>query len=142
MYRFLIVPAIIGIATFLIILFIAPEIISGTDIVAGAAGSLLEFSNRHFATTPPIIAAYIAHLNLEIVAVTAGSLTMVVVQLLVLVGVILTSLIKGIVALLRWRPKKEPVHDLPPLDIDARYLNSGENQKILGRGLDSIDRDR
>ncbi len=142
MIRFLIGPAVFGILTFLIVFFIAPMMIAEADIVAGVAGPILEFSNRHWATTPPIIASYIAILNLGIVAVTAGILMTVVAQLLVIVQVVLVCLYLGIRLLLRWERKPKAPGDLPPIDIDARYLNSGEPEKILGRGLDSIDRDR
>ncbi len=142
MIRFFIGPAVFGILTFLIIFFIAPLIVAEADLIAGVAGAILEYSNRHFAATPPIVASYIANLNLVIVAVTAGLLMTVVAQLLVIIQVILVCLYGGIRLLLRWAPQKKAPSDLPPIDIDAKYLNSGEREKILGRGLDSIDRDR
>ena len=142
MIRFFLGPAVFGILTFLIVFFIAPLVVAEADLVAGVAGSILEYSNRHWATTPPIVASYIAILNLGIVAVTAGILMTVIAQLLVIIQVILVGLYRGIRLLLQWAPKDKAPSDLPAIDIDAKYLNSGEREKILGRGLDSIDRDR
>lgn len=142
MIRFFAGPAVFGILTFLVVYFVVPLIVAEADLVAGAAGSILEYSNRHFATTPPIVASYIANLDLVIVAVTAAILMTVLAQLLVAIQAVLVCLYRGAKLLLRWTRKKEKPSDLPPIDIDARYLNSGEREKILGRGLDSIDRDR
>ncbi len=141
MIRFFLGPLIFGSFAFLAVFFIAPLLVAEADLVAGVAGLILDSSNRYFATTPSIVAAYIANLNLAIVAVTAGLLTMVIVQLLVIVQALLVCLYRGIGALLRWERKKEETRDLPPIEMDSRYRNSKDEKKVLGRGLDSIDRD-
>ena len=141
MIRFFIGPAVFGILSFLIVYFIAPLFVAEADLVAGVAGSILEYSNRHWTTTPPLVARYIAILNLAIVAVTVGILMTVVAQLLVIIQVILVGLYRGVRLLLRWAPKKKAPSDLPPIELDPRYRDSKHEEKVLGRGLDSIDRD-
>lgn len=141
MSKIVIGPAIFGLVIFVMILFIAPLIVAEADLVAGVARSILEYSNRHYATTPPIVASYIANLDLAIVAVTAGILMTVVAQLLVAIQAILVGLFRGVKLLLRWERKKKPPSDLPPIELDPRYRDSKPEENVLGRGLDSIDRD-
>ncbi len=142
MIRFFLGPLIFGSFAFLSVLFIAPLFAAEADLVAGVAGPILDWSNRYLAATPPIVASYIANLNLVIVAVTAGLLVTVIVQLLVLIQAILGCLYRGIRALLRWERKKEETRDLPPIELDPRYRDAEAEKRVLGRGLDSIDRDR
>ncbi len=141
MVTYFIVPAVFGGFTFLIVLFVAPVIVAEADLVAGVAGLILDSSNRYFATTPPIVASYIANLNLAIVAVTAGLLMTVGVQLLAIVQAAFVGLCRGIGSLLRWERKKDEARDLPPIEMDARYRDAKEEKRVFGRGLDSIDRD-
>ena len=142
MIKFFAGPAVFGVFAFLAVFFIAPLFVADADLVAGAGGSILEMSNRYFASTPSIVAAYLANLNLAIVAVTAGLLMTLIVQLLVVIQVVLVCGYQAVGALLRWRRKVEQVRDLPPIDMDPRYLASKDEERVLGRGLDSIDRER
>ena len=90
---------------------------------------------------PPIIASYIAYLNLAIVALTVGLLLTVVIQLVVIIGGTFIYIIKWIVSCLQKDRGKEVVQDLPPIDIDSKFMGSTPGKEILGRGIDSIDRD-
>jgi len=141
MYRLLIGPVIIGILAFLFIYFISPAIISESDIVAIAAKFALSLSNAFFENMPPIIASYITNLDLAIVAITAGLSLTVVVQLLVITGGMFIYVIRGIISYLQKDRKEEEPQDLPPIDMDSSFESSEDGKKVLGRGLDSIDRD-
>jgi len=141
MFRLLVVPISIGIFAFLFIYFIAPTIVAEAGIVSYVAEFVLYLSNSYFETMPPIIASYIANLNLLIVASTVGLLLTIVIQLVVAIGGTLISIIKWIVSCLQKDRGKEVVKDLSPIDMDSKYMGSAPGKEILGRGIDSIDRD-
>jgi hypothetical protein len=141
MFRLMVVPISIGILAFLFIYFIAPAIVAEPGIVSYVAEFALYLSNSYFETMPPIIASYIANLNLLIVASTVGLLLTTVIQLGVAIGSTLISIIKWIVSYLQKDRGKEVVKDLPPIDMDSKYMGSAPGKEILGRGIDSIDRD-
>ena len=141
MYRLLIGPVIIGILAFLFIYFISPVIISESNIVAIAAQFALRLSNAFFENMPPIIASYITNLNLAIVAITVGLSLTVAVQLLVIIGGMFIYLIRWIISYLQKDSKEEEPQDLPAIDMDSSFESSEDGEKVLGRGLDSIDRD-
>ena len=141
MFRLLVVPVSIGILAFLFIYFIAPAIVSEPGIVSYVAEFALYLSNSYFESLPPIIASYITNLNLAMVALTVGLLLTVFIQLIVIIGGTFIFIIKWIISCLQKDKAKEDVQDLPPIDIDSKYLDSGPGEKILGRGLDSIDRE-
>jgi hypothetical protein len=141
MFRLLIGPITIGILAFLFIYFILPAIVSEPAVVSYVAEFALNLSNSYFDSMPPIIASYIANLNLAVVALTVGLLFTVVIQLVVIIGYTFIYLIKWIILYLQKDRENEDVQDLPPIDMDSRFMNSVKGEKILGRGLDSIDRD-
>lgn len=141
MFRLLVVPIFIGILAFLFIYFIAPAIIPESGIVSYVAEFALYWSNLYFESMPPIIPSYIANLNLAMVALTVGLLLTVVIQLIVIIGGTFNCIIKWIISCLQKDRGKEVVQDLPPIDMDSRFMGSGPGEKILGRGLDSIDRE-
>ncbi len=141
MFRLLVVPISIGILTFLFIYFIAPTIVPEPGIVSYVAEFVLYLSNSYFESMPPIIANYITNLNLAMVALTVGLLLTVVVQLVVIFGGTFIRIIKWIISCLQKDRGKEVVQDLPPIDMDPRFMGPEPGKKILGRGLDSIDRE-
>jgi hypothetical protein len=141
MFRLLVVPISIGISAFLFIYFIAPAIIPTPDIVSYVAEFALYLSNSYFESMPPIIASYIANLNLVMVALTVGLLLTVVIQLVVIIVGRFICIIKWIISCLQKDRGEEVVQDLPPIDMDSRYMGSAPGKKILGRNLDSIDRE-
>ncbi len=141
MFRLLVVPISIGILAFLFIFFIAPTIVSEPGIVSYVAEFVLYLSNLYFESMPPIIANYITNLNLAMVALTVGLLLTVVIQLVVIIGGMFICIIKWIISCLQKDRGKEVVQDLPPIDIDSRFMGSEPGEKILGRGFDSIDRE-
>jgi len=141
MFRLLVVPISIGILAFLLIFLIAPAIVSEPGIVSYVAEFVLYLSNSYFEGMPPIIASYIANLNLAMVALTVGLLLTVVIQLVVIIGGMFICIIKWIISCLRKDRGKEVVQDLPPIDMDPRFMGSEPGEKILGRGFDSIDRE-
>ena len=141
MFRLLVVPISVGILAFLFIYFIAYTIIPEPGIVSYVAEFTLYLSNSYFENMPPIIASYIAYLNLAIVALTVGLLLTVVIQLVVIIGGTFIYIIKWIVSCLQKERGKEVVQDLPPIDIDSKFMGSAPGKEILGRGIDSIDRD-
>ena len=141
MFRLLVVPLSIGILVFLFIFLIAPTIVPESDIVSYIAEFALYLSNSYFENMPSIIASYIAYLNLEMVALTVGLLLTVVIQLVVIIGGTFIYIIKWIVSCLQKDRGKEVVQDLSPIDMDSRFMGSAPGKEILGRGIDSIDRD-
>jgi len=141
MFRLLVVPISIGILAFLVIYFIAPTIVSETGIVSYVAEFALYLSNSYFENMPPVIVSYISNLNLAMVALTAGLLLTVVIQLVMIIGGTFIRIIKWIISCLQKDRGKEVVQDLSPIDMDSRFMGSGPGKKILGRGLDSIDQE-
>jgi hypothetical protein len=141
MFRLLVVPISIGILVFLFIYFIAPAIVPESDIVSYVAEFALYLSNSYFENMPPIIAGYIAYLNLAMVALTVGLLLTVVIQLVVIIGGRFIYIIKWIVSCLQKDRGKEVAQDLSPIDMEPKFMGSTPGKEILGRGIDSIDRD-
>ena len=141
MFRLLVIPISIGILAFLFIYLIAPAIVPEPGIVSYVAEFALYLSNSYFESMPPIIASYIANLNLAMVALTVGLLLTVVIQLVVIIGGTFICIIKWIISCLQKDRGEEVVQDLPPIDMDSRFMGSEPGKKILGRGLDSIDRE-
>jgi hypothetical protein len=141
MFRLFIGPMIIGVSAFLFIYFLSPIIISEPGIVSIVAEFALHWSNLFFDSMPPIIASYIANLNLVMVALTVGLFMTVVIQLLVIIRGMFIYITKWINFYLRKDRKKDEAIDLPPIEMDSRFKNSEKGKEILGRGLDSIDRD-
>ena len=141
MFRLLVVPLSIGVLVFLFIFLIAPTIVPESDIVSYIAEFALYLSNSYFENMPSIIASYIAYLNLAMVALTVGLLLTVVIQLVVIIGGTFIYIIKWIVSCLQKDRGKEVVQDLSPIDMDSRFMGSAPGKEILGRGIDSIDRD-
>lgn len=139
MFRLLVVPVSIGILVFLFIYFIAPAIVSESGIVSYIAEFSLYLSNSYFETMPPIIASYIANLNLAMVALTVGLLLTLGIQMIVITAGMLVWMARSIISYLQKDRGKEVVEDLSPIDMDPRFMRSGPGKKILGRGLDSID---
>jgi hypothetical protein len=90
---------------------------------------------------PPIIASYIAYLNLAMVALTVGLFLTVVIQLVVIIVGTFIYMIKWIVSCLQKDRGKEVAQDLSPIDMDSKFMGSTPGKEILGRGIDSIDRD-
>ncbi len=141
MFRLLIGPMIIGILAFLFIYYISPVIISEPGIVSIVAEFALNSSNLYFDSMPPIIASYIANLNLAMVALTVGLFITLVIQLLVIFRGMSIYITKWIISYLQKDRKEDEALDLPPINMDSSFKNSGIGKNILGRGLDSIDRD-
>ena len=141
MFRLFIGPIIIGILAFLFIYYISPAIISDPGIVPIVAGFALNLSNLYSESMPPIIAGYITNLNLAMVALTVGLLMTIVIQLLVIIWGILSFMTKWITSYLQKDKIKDEPRDLPPIDMDSSFKTSRIGEGVIGRGLDSIDRD-
>ena len=141
MYRLVIVPVISGILAFLFTYFALPAFISTPDIISAVAGQALDLSNLYFANMPPMVAHYIASLNLAIVALTVGFLISVAILLLVTIGGLFVSITRWLISHLQRDRKKEAAPDLPSLDLGPGFRSSQADERILGRGLDSIQRD-
>jgi len=141
MFRLLVVPVVIGILAFSVVYFIFPLLFSESDIVSVLAEFALDLSNSYFASMPPLVAGYIANLNLLGVALTVGLLSTVAIQLVVIIVDTFVFVARGVVSIFKIRRKQARPPDLPSLDIDVRYINSSPGKKILGGGFDSIDRD-
>lgn len=141
MFRLFIGPMIIGMLAFLFIYFISPVTISDPGIVSIVAEFALNLSNLYFESMPPIIAGYIANLNLAMVALTVGLLITVVIQLLVIIWGIFSYMARWIISFLQKDRKKDEPRDLQPIDMDSSFKTSSIGKGVVGRGLDSIDRD-
>ena len=132
---------IIGTLTFLFIYFVSPVIISDPGIVSIVAKFVLNLSTFYFENIPPIIASYIANLNLVMVALTAGLLLTVVTQLLVIIWGLFSCMARWIISLLKKGREENEPQDLPAIDMDSSFKTSSIGKGVVGRGLDSIDRD-
>ena len=141
MFRMFIGSVIFGILACLIVYFASHFVISESDIVSFFAGYALEFSNLNFDTMPGLLASYIANLDLLAVALTIGLLATVVIQLLVMVGAVIICISKWIISLLKKDRTVDEAPDMSPLDMNSKFKSSAKDEKVLGRGLDSIDRD-
>jgi hypothetical protein len=141
MFRLFIGATIIGMLAFLFIYFISPVIISDPGIVSIIGQLVLDLSTSYFVSLPPIIASYIANLNLLVAALTVGLLMTVVIQLLVIIWGIFSYMARGIISLLQKGIKEEEPQDLPPIDMDPSFKTSSIGKGVVGRGLDSIDRE-
>ena len=132
-------PIIAGVLVFLCTWLISPLIISDPGIVSIVAGFTVNFSNSYFETMPPLLASYVAGLNLLTVALTLGLLVALLIQLLLLAWALIARLGRLIVSIaLKFRSKQEP-RDLPPIEMDPSIRPSKIGQGVMGRGLDSID---
>ena len=141
MLRLFIGTIIIGILTFLLIVFISPLIFSESDVVAVVAKLVLNWSNLFFESMPPIIASYIANLDLAMAAFTAALFLTLVTQLIALLGSISVFTSRWIISYLQRDGKNDEALDLPPIDMDSTFKSSATGKNILGRGLDSIDQE-
>ena len=65
----------------------------------------------------------------------------VIVQLLVIIWRIFSYTAKWIFSLLQRKEKEEEPQDLQPIDMDSSFKVSSIGKGVVGRGLDSIDRD-
>ena len=139
MFRLFVMPMIIGVLALLGTWLIAPLIFSDPGIVSIVARYVVNFSNSHFETMPPLLASYVAGLNLVTIALTLGLLMAMLIQLLLLIWAVIVRLGRLIVSiLLKFRSKREP-RDLPPIEMDPSIKPSKIGQGVMGRGLDSID---
>ena len=141
MFRLLIGPMIAGMLAFGLVYFISPAIISDPGIVSIFAELVVRLSTFYFENLPPIIADYIANLNLLMVALTTGLLVVVVMQLLVIIWGVFSCMARWIISLLQKDKEIDEPQDLPPIDMDSSFKTSSIGEGVVGRGLDSIDRD-
>lgn len=141
MFRFFIGPMIVGILAFLFIYFVSPVIISKPGIVSIVAEFVVNSSNLFFESSPPVIAGYIANLNLAMAAATVGLLMLMAIQILVIIWVILSYMANRIVSYLQKDRKIDEPEDLPPIDMDSSFKTSSIGKGVYGRGLDTIDQD-
>ncbi len=141
MSRLLIASVMIGVLAFLVIFLILPFVMPASDLVALVAKGALGLSNAFFATMPSGLAAYINHLNLALAAATIGLLLIIGIQLLTLIAWMFVKATRWIRSLLQNLKKEEAPKDLPPIDLDSGFESTGDGKGVLGRGLDSIDRD-
>ena len=141
MFRLLIGPMIAGMLAFGLVYFISPAIISNPGIVSIFAESALRLSAFYFENLPPVIADYIVNLNLLTVALTTGLLVVVVMQLLVIIWGVFSCIARWTISLLKKDSEIDEPQDLPSIDMDSSFKTSSIGEGVVGRGLDSIDRD-
>jgi hypothetical protein len=140
MIRFFLYSVIVGTLVFLAFFFLAPAIVADPGVAPRVAGLLLDWSNARFASTPPLLAAYIANLNLTMVSLSAALLAVLAVLSISIVGRVLSAVTGSIATLLRSLRKEVPPADLPPIEMDPCIRESVIGKGVVGRGLDSIDR--
>ena len=141
MFKLLLFPIFMGILLALLIFFALPLVVAEADIVSAVASSILDLSNSLYAHMPQPVADYLAHLNLLIVAITAGLLLAVFVFVLMLVVGVIKWLARLMIRWINSLQKEEAVKDLPPLELDERYKRAPQGKHIVGGNLDSIDSD-
>ena len=141
MFRLVVIPVSVGILVFVCIYFVSPAFVQAPDTVAYVAESILYWSNSFFATMPPILASYVAYLDLATIALTAGLISLIGVHLVILIGGALIGLAKWMVAFVLKDRSKDDAEDLPPIEMDSRYMRDMPGKEIMGRGIDSMDRE-
>jgi hypothetical protein len=141
MYRYIIGPVIVGMLAFLFIYYVSPVLISEPGIVPLVARFALNSSNLYFESTPPVIADYIARLNLTMAALTVGLLLLMAIPLVVAIWDILSSIASWIISCVQRDRKKEEPGDMQPIDMDSSFKTSSIGKGVYGRGLDTIDPD-
>jgi len=141
MLRLLIAPVIIGILAIILIYLVSPVFVAEADTVAMVARVALSLSNAFYATMPAGIGSYINNLNLLIAALTIGLVLIVALYVLEIIGVLFVCITRWVVALLRREKKEEGPRELSPIDPDSSFADRDYGDKVMGRGLDSIDRD-
>ena len=140
MFRYFLVPVIIGTLVYLSVYFVLPEFFSESSIVSYVAEFLLGQSNLYFNPMPAILVRYIADLNLLILALTGAVLSAAITGLVVIISSLIISIIRGILLFLRKKPKKEKAVDLAPIDLEPEINKFAGGKKIVGKGFDSVDR--
>ena len=141
MSRILIASVIIGILAFLVIFLVAPVLVPESDLVALVARAALGLSNAFFENMPPGIAGYINQLTLALAASTVALSLMIGIPVLVLIASAIVRSACWMLSLLKNRKKEEAPRNLPPIDMGSGFESTGDGKRVLGRGLDSIDRD-
>jgi len=141
MIRFIVGPVIVGILAFSIVFFVIPLLFPASDVVAIFGKLVLDLSNSVFITMPPLVADYLARLNLLGVALSVALLLIVATDVLIFLGDAAMLVAAVMVWIFKRKPKQARPLDLPPLDIDASKLNSRPGSKILGGGFDSLESD-
>lgn len=141
MSRLLITAVLAGILAFLLVLLVLPLLVAEADLVALLARGALGLSNALFDTMPPGLANFINNLNLALTASTVGLSLMLGILILATLAWICIFSAKGIASLLRSMKKQEAPRDLPPIDMGEGFKSKGDGKGVLGRGLDTIDRD-
>ena len=141
MYRLLIGSVVIGVLAFLLLFLIAPFLVPESDVVALAARIALGLSNVFYENMPAGIASYINHLNLAIAAASLALLSMFAIQLFAIAASLLVFIAKQAAALLHREKKEAEPEDLPAIDMDSKFVGTGDGSEVMGRGLDSIDQD-
>ena len=139
MFRFFVVPMIAGVLVFLGTWFVSPLVFSSSGVVSILGDAVVNYSNSRFETMPPVIASYVANLNLVLAALTLGLMVVVMIQLLLVAWSMIAVSGKWLIACLRKPEKEEEPRDLPPLEMDPRFRASKIGKGVMGRGLDSID---
>jgi hypothetical protein len=141
MIRLFIGPMIVGVFAFLFIYYISPVFISEPIIVSIVAEFALNWSNLYFDSMPPIVVSYISDLNRVMVALTVGLLITLVIQLLLVIRSTSIYITKWVITYLKKDREKDEALDLPSINMDLKFKKSDRGGGILGRGLDSIERD-
>ncbi len=142
MFRLFVIPVIIGILVFLSIFYISPEFISESQTVSNVAEFVLKQSNAYFDTMPSVVVRYIAGLNLLVVSISGALGIIVVTQLLLIVSCLFVFMTKAAISHLHKETEVDEVSDLPPIEMDSKFSKSAKGEKVLGKGFDSIDRDK
>ena len=141
MFRLLLLPLIIGILAFLLVYFVTPEFISETEIVSIVAEFSLDLSNSVFDHMPPVVAKYIAGLDLALVSLTVALIAIVFIQILVISWSIIYYPIKWIISFMTKEKVRVVVKDLPAITPDSHFYRPSPGKKILGRGFDTVESD-
>lgn len=140
MFRYFLVPVIIGTLVYLSVYFISPQFISEPRLVSYVAEFLLDQSNLYFNPMPEILVRYVAGLNLLTIALTGAVLSAAIIGLLMLIGSLFIWIVRKIMFFLRKKPKTEKTVDLGPIEMDQKINKFAEGKNVAGKGFDSIDR--
>ena len=141
MFRYLVVPIVIGIVAFSLTYFVTPLVFAESDVVAVFAEFVLEQSNSLFVTTPQLVADYLARLDLLGVALTVTLVITIVIEFLTIIVDALLLVVKGIIFVCKRKPKPPAPRVLQDIDFEAGKAKSRPGNEIVGGGFDSLKPD-
>ena len=141
MFRYLVVPIVIGLVAFSLTYFVTPLVFAESDVVAVFAKFVLKQSDSLFLTTPRLVANYLARLDLLGVSLTVALLLTIAIEFLTIFVDALLLVAKGVFFLCKRKPKPAAPKVLQEIDFEAGKAKSRPGNEFVGGGFDSLKPD-